>query len=125
MFPPDGIFRCEAGQNEILLRVVDEELLRSAPWLRESRFRKLPASRKRSGWRVAAYTRVERGKRHSYEPPRIWFLREGDRFDLPCPVEAVVPSSIAMNGQSEPFFRSEGDRSGKGIAHPKALFLAV
>jgi len=90
------------GTDEREIFICNQKLFDKSPWLREREFfgsvsmfqEEFPSLR------VAAIsintTDAERG--------RVWYLRRTDRFDLPCPVEAVIPSSIRANGQSTPYF---------------------
>ena len=109
MFGEDGIFRMKAGENEKVIRILDEGLYRNSPWLRESTYRGTKAFAIRK-LRAAAISEGKRGKR------RLWHLRETDRFTLPCPIEAVVPETISVNGCSTPYYRSTWDKGGMGIA---------
>jgi hypothetical protein len=109
MTGPDqnGVYWCESGKDETGIDILDSDLFTSSPWLREKQFSgSFARIRKRyAGLKFAAVSSRERGSRHR---GRMWYLRAADDFSLACPVEAVIPGTIAANSVSVPFFSSKG-----------------
>jgi hypothetical protein len=99
----NGIVWPDSGQGEKEIRILNSELFLSSPWLREKRFSGSYQNliSRFSGLRIAAVSIRPNG---SHEKGRCWYLRSTDNFTLPCPVEAVVPNSVAANSISTPFF---------------------
>ncbi len=102
------IFRPPAGKNEASIQILDPVLFRNSPWLREkqscgslTRLRKMY-----SGLRFVAASKDNRN-----QLVRVWYLGPPSRDTLPrCPIEAVVPASIAVNGRSMPYYEAHRDQ---------------
>jgi hypothetical protein len=97
------------GANELRINILDASLM-SSLWLREKQYvgaRSTGTLRSFRFLRVAAISIASRKKGISCG--RIWYLRPEDQMDLTCPAEAVVPSTIGLNSQSEPYL----------LRHPK------
>jgi hypothetical protein len=90
------------GVDEREIFICDQELFNTSPWLREKQFfgSVLMFQESFPSLRIAAVSINRNGE----ERGRVWYLRRTDRFDLPCPTEAVIPSTIRVNGQSTPYF---------------------
>jgi hypothetical protein len=104
------IYWPKPGQGESEIRVVDPALFGKSSWLREKQYfgsyRRIMTIY--SGLRFAAVSIRLKGSRAF---GRMWYLRPTDSFEAPCPIEAVVPSSIAVNSQSTPYFTVQANNS--------------
>jgi hypothetical protein len=106
----EEVYWPDPGTGEVEIRLLDEKVFGNSPWLREKRF-----------W--GSYTKlIERfaklkiiavsiGSDGARPRGRMWFLRKTDSFDLPCPIEAVIPTTVTPNGQSTPYFTVHGQNS--------------
>lgn len=97
------------GSGELEIRILDENLFEKSLWLREKRFWGSYSTliQRFSKLRVAAVSIRPEERRNR---GRIWFLRSSDNSDTPCPVEAVIPSSVAANMQSTPYSVVHGSK---------------
>lgn len=98
------------GTKELEIRIVDENLFEKSPWLREKRFWGSYTSliQRFTKLRIAA---ASIGPDEPHTRGRIWFLRSEDNFDFPCPAEAVIPATVALNGQSTPYSAVHGNKA--------------